>query len=305
MSWLAWRQFRAQAAVAVAATAAVVVVLVATRAHVAHSPDDLSTPYQSLRLLGTALIGLPAAIGAFWGAPIVARELEAGTQRLAWTQSISRRGWLAVKLAVVAAGTLLLTTAFSLTFTWWSLPFDRLGNRVGTANFGQRGIAPIAYALFALALGTLLGLITRRTLPAMAATLVGFFMTRFAFQLLVRPRILAPMTVLRPTTLFGPTGDQSTADGAWVLSSRSADAAGHVVSPTAVDRAVSQACNVTPQTTAEDIARCAHRLGFQDLVRIQPASDFWSLQTWEATAFLLLTGALVGACFWWIQHRTT
>ena len=55
---------------------------------------------------------------------------------------------------------------FSALFTWWSLPFDRTGNRIGTANFGQRGIAPIAYALFALALGAFLGTVIRRTVPA-------------------------------------------------------------------------------------------------------------------------------------------
>jgi hypothetical protein len=129
-------------------------------------------------------------------------------------------------VGAVAAG---LTALFSLVFTWWSVPFDRLGNRIGTANFGQRGIAPIAYALFALVLGALLGAIARRTLPAMATTLVVFFVVRFSVQLVVRPHLLAPVTGSRPSTLFGPPHGSSAAAGAWILSSSPADAGGRVL----------------------------------------------------------------------------
>lgn len=70
MIWLAWRQTRAQALVAAGALAAVVATLVITRGHIAGTPpEDLSTFYDSIQLFGTTLIGLPAAIGAFWGAP--------------------------------------------------------------------------------------------------------------------------------------------------------------------------------------------------------------------------------------------
>ncbi len=140
MTWLAWRQFRANALFAALAVTGVVVVLLLTRGHIATvaDPDQLSTFYTSLQLLGTALIGVPAVIGAFWGAPLLAHELETATHRLAWTQSITRRCWLATKLAVAV----LVTGLFTLVFTWWSVPFDDVGNRIGTANFGQRGIAP-------------------------------------------------------------------------------------------------------------------------------------------------------------------
>ena len=39
-------------------------------------------------------------------------------------------------------------------------------------------------------------------------------------------------------------------------------------------------------------------IGFQDLVRIHPASQFWALQGLEGAIFLLLAAGLVGACFW-------
>jgi hypothetical protein len=306
VTWLAWRQFRAQAATAVATALAVIVVLVATRSHIARLPDpgNLSTGYQSLRLFGTALIGVPAFVGAFWGAPLLARELEAGTHRLAWTQSVTRARWLGIKLGVVGAVAVVVTAAFSLVFTWWSVPFDRVGNRIGTANFGQRGIAPIGYAIFALVLGTLLGAIIRRTLPAMAATLVGFFVVRFGVQLVVRPHLLAPVTASRPTTLYGSPELSSPTSGAWVLSTKTADAAGHVVSSGTVDNALAGACNLGRQSTGDELAACARRLGFHDVVRMQPGSRFWALQGWETAIFVALAVVLAGTCFWWIRHRT-
>jgi ABC-2 family transporter protein len=270
--------------------------------------DDLSPGYEALRLLGTGLIGVPAFIGAFWGAPLVARELEMGTHRLAWTQSVSRRRWLATKLAIAAVASALLTAVFSAAFTWWSLPFDRLGNRVGTANFGQRGIAPIAYALFALVLGTLLGTLIRRTVPAMAATLFAFFVVRFAFQWVVRPRLVAPALIERATDTFGRQ-EGSAADGAWVISSRTVDWAGRTVGHDAwsgaVGRAMERVCGITIEsrtTEAERIA-CVNRLGVHDIVRAHPADHFWPLQAWESLAFVAAAVVLGLACFWWLRHR--
>ena len=131
MTWLAWRQFRSNAIVATLAIGAVMIMLVVTRSHVAGVADldKLATGYKSLRLFGTALVGVPAFIGAFWGAPLLAHEFEAGTFRLAWTQSVTRRRWLATKLGVVSIAAIAIASGYSLVFSWWSLPFDQLGNR--------------------------------------------------------------------------------------------------------------------------------------------------------------------------------
>lgn len=305
MTWLAWRQLRTQAVLAAAVAVAVVVTLMATRGAVSSSPDPgaLQAPYDSLRLLGTALVGLPAFIGAFWGAPLVARELETGTHRLVWAQSITRSRWLATKLLVIGAATVAFTGACTWALTWWSAPYDDLGNRIGTANFGQRGVAPIAYALFALVLGTLVGLLMRRTLPAMVATLVGFFIARFGFQTFIRAHLLPTATATRPTTLFGPAEGRTAASGGWVLSSRTVDASGHAVSSNGVERLLQDGCSIVPETTAAEISRCAHTLGIQDVVRMHPASQFWGLQAAEAAAFVALAALLLAGCFWWLRHR--
>ena len=220
-------------------------------------PDKLSTSYKSLRRLGTVLIGVPALIGAFWGAPLLARELETGTFRLAWTQTVTRQRWLATKLGVTSLAAVAVTATFSLIFTWWSIPLDHFGNRIGTATFGQRGIVPIAYALFALALGTLAGAILRRTLPAIAVTLVGFLTARYVFQVAVRPHLLTTVTATLPNNLFGQRDNSGATNGGWVLSSKTTDAAGHTVSNSQIDQIIRGSCHVTRQTTSGDLGRCA------------------------------------------------
>jgi ABC-type transport system involved in multi-copper enzyme maturation permease subunit len=305
VTWLAWRQFRSQAAIAAIAAAAVCIVLVVTRGHVAAvgDPDNLSKNYQYLRLLGTGLIGVPAFIGAFWGAPMLAREFEAGTHRLAWTQSVTRGRWLASKLAIAVVAAVVLVGAFSALFTWWSLPLDHFGNRIGTANFGQRGIVPVAYALFALSLGTLLGTILRRTLPAMAATLVGFFVVRFAFQLFVRAHLVAPTIATRPTTMYGTTEGSAGGVTGWAVSSKTVDATGHVIGGRQLDQLLADACSLTRESGGNDFARCADRLGIHDVVRIHPDSQFWAMQAWEAAIFVVLAAALALATYWWLERR--
>jgi ABC-type transport system involved in multi-copper enzyme maturation permease subunit len=121
-------------------------------------------------------LGLPAILGMFWGAPLVARELESGTFRLAWTQGRSRLRWLGAKLAVVGFTTLAVQGLLSLMMTWWWSPVGRANpNRFSPALFGTFGVAPIGYAAFALAMGIAAGIVFRRTLPAMAATLAVFY----------------------------------------------------------------------------------------------------------------------------------
>ena len=62
-----------------------------------------------LRLAAQTIpVALPAVLGMFWGAPLVARELESGTFRLAWTQGRSRHTWFAAKLAVIGFTTLVV-----------------------------------------------------------------------------------------------------------------------------------------------------------------------------------------------------
>ncbi|MEU9189600.1 hypothetical protein AB0D14_34680 [Streptomyces sp. NPDC048484] len=112
------------------------------------------------------------AVAAFAGGALIGREMENGTARLAWTQSVSPTRWLAAKLAVPA---LLLTiggTVFVFAFRWaWVAQRDLMSNNWASADiFAARGPVLVAYSLCALAVGALAGVVLRRSLPALAVS---------------------------------------------------------------------------------------------------------------------------------------
>jgi hypothetical protein len=334
-----WLQARTQTIVAFAVLIVVAVVLAITGPHLVHvydisnasckanrgpsatCVDPVVTTYPILQQLGTVLVVLPALIGIFWGAPLVARELEAGTFRLAWTQSATRTRWLAVKLGVVGLLSMAVAGLFSLMVTWWSSPIDRVNlNRFGSEMFGERGITPVGYAAFAFAFGVAAGVLIRRTLPAMATTLVGFVGARLAITYWVRPHLAAPVRAslaLNSTTLHGfaqgPAGMSVIASpnlpDTWVYSNLIVNKAGHA--PTA--QFLQTACpslwagrRPGPQSQA-DYQACVAKVAakFHEAVTYQPASRYWAFQWYETAIFLSLALTLTGLCFWWIRHRFT
>src|ERR1700693_5463343 len=121
-----------------------------------------------------ALITLPVLLGVFIAAPLLSREFEQGTYLLAWSQSITKLRWAVVKIGLLAASVVVAATALALLVIWWHGPLDVAGFNGPWDAFDIGGAAPIAYATFALALGTLAGLLIRRTVPAMALTLFVF-----------------------------------------------------------------------------------------------------------------------------------
>jgi hypothetical protein len=350
MIWLTWRQSRAQVASVYGAITALLAFLAITAAQLPGF-DDLYLRRVSADgfakaifvLASFALLFVPAIIGIFWGAPLVARELEAGTHRLAWSQSVSRTRWLAVKLAVTGATAAVVTGVASLALTWWSGSLDRAINagqtldgplgaaRIAPPLFDTRGIAPIAYALFALALGVAVGLVVRRVVPAMAITLAVFVVVQFGMSMFVRAH-LGPTTttvaiteksmnglmasVSRSGEPQGPVRELSVEfdkPGAWVTANVTVDRAGRVLHDLPswfalcvpgeirglpgggpVDRATSDAC----------FKRVASE-GYTQRVTYQPENRFWALQVMESAIFLAIAGLLTAGSFWWLRNRVT
>ncbi len=227
MIWLTWRQFRAQAVTAAAALAVFAVLLAVTGPHLAslyaasgisgcysQSCGQLASNflsqlrtgiYPAVYLLGIAGIVLaPAVIGIFWGAPLIARELEAGTFRLAWTQSVTRARWLAVKLTLTGLAAIAVTEALSLIQAWWAAPVGQAARLATTSSFplgmspfsllafDAHGITPLGYAAFAFTLGVTSGVLIRRAVPAMAITLAIFAAVQVAMPLWIRPHLFPP-----------------------------------------------------------------------------------------------------------------
>jgi len=318
MTWVAWRQARAQTAAALAAVAAL------AAAAVAAGRGD-----STLRLwLSVLVVVIPGLLGVFWGAPLVAGELESGSFRLAWTQDVSRIRWLALRLAVAGLAAMAVAGLASWLVTWWAGPLDRAGmNQFG--SFDSRDIVPVGYAAFAFALGVLLGTLLRKTVPAMAVTLLAFTGIRLTFRLLARPQLLPSVSralALNPaTTGYGSSGFLPLAPpaalqpaapdlpNAWITSIAVVNGKGQGLTATelasacpgiggrAAGRALGRAGHVpAPQGVVTAMQECVSRLAatYHEVVTYQPAGRYWPLQWCELCAFLAAALLLAGACAW-------
>lgn len=337
MTWMAWRQVRIPAQVYAAAVVLFVVVLAWTGPQLVDRfetdglaqcalgkettgnrtcgdlEDTFLSDFSLFDSLGGVLTILPAVVGMFWGAPLLAREYESRTSQLAWTQSVTRTRWLAVRLAVVGGIAVVLTAVYSLAFTWWSGPRDRLGSRISPPTFEQRGIVPIAYVVFALVLGVAVGAVIRRVVPATAVTLLLLVVTVFGAQQWVRPHLLDPAEIRSPTYTFYADEPPSriAIDNGWLLSNRTLDRDGNVVSPAGelADARAAEICGFTmADLVGEDGKRildeCGERLGLVDVAEVHPASRFWALQAAEAALFLGLAAVLGLFSFWWVRRAS-
>jgi hypothetical protein len=200
--------------------------------------------------LNIVVVVVPGVLGIFWGAPLIAGDLETGTYRVAWTQSVSRTRWFVIKIALVGAASIAVAGLVSLLVTWWSSMFDHV-TAYEYSVFDARDIVPMAYAAFAFALGVGFGTVLKKTLPAMALTLVGFVGVRVAILEWVRPRYLAPLKVFSPALLPGPNGPVAKIKGLsssdWIISEQTVDGAGKVIaSLPAAGRSNNLSLNIVP-----------------------------------------------------------
>ena len=208
MIWLTWRQLRTQTAVVLAAMVAFMVALAVTGPELRRlvqrggSVFDLLSPLD-FQLFNAGIVVLavtPAVLGSFWGCPLVARELESGTYRLVWSQRVSRTRWLAVRLSTTVLAAAVAVGGLSLAVTWWSGPIDgvlsstrgSLPSRLTPVAYAMRGVVPVGYVVFALTLGVALGLLLRRSVPAMALTLALTAFVQIAMPIWVRPHLASP-----------------------------------------------------------------------------------------------------------------
>ncbi|MEZ5410022.1 MAG: ABC transporter permease subunit [Acidimicrobiales bacterium] len=340
MIWLTWRQNRAQLVTAGAAVAVVAVAAGWTGRRLADlvtttdTGYDLLTPADiALFFAGVVMLAVvPGLVGAFWGAPMVAHEMETGTYRLVWNQSVTRTRWLATRLGLTALAAAAVTGLLSLAVTWWAGPIDGVvGARTGSlptrltpVTFAMRGVVPVAYTLFALVLGVVIGAVVRRTVPAMAITLGLFLAVQIAVPLWVRPHLATPadLTVTMDISTFdglsrsgldGPITltAQPSDRGDWVLSNTTVDAAGAAVElPPWFAECVAPPGGPPRERAAAEgkgpLASCLARLGaegYRQRLVYQPANRFWTLQWRESALFVLAAGGLAAVGLWWVRVR--
>lgn len=353
MIWLAWRQLRASVLAVALALVALFILLWVSGSQLLHVYDTVivrcGTPmncglpgahFEALGHLGHAysilVLVAPVLVGVFWGAPLVARELESETYRLAWTQSVTRLRWIVVRLAMTAAVVVVVMGLLSTAVTWWESPLDRF-NGSGFSTFEMRNVVPVAYAALEVTLGGLLGAMMRRTLAAMAATIVAFAGVRYLVAQYVRPNLLAPLTASRPLrATLTSTGAGFTisppAPGAWVISDQYVTRSGTVVGSDGIPANGNFAVSVHSNGVVNlgvGLGNCPSRIplvhhsgryspgpGFQaalqrclgsfhvrEVMTYQPISRYWPLQWAEAAIFVAIAIALGAACVWFVRRR--
>jgi hypothetical protein len=320
--WLTWRRYRWILLVAVV----LLVGLGVWMAWLAHEFDQarqtntcryqpfcsgprgfVSLPAQA-SVVDVILLALPCALGVALGAPLVASELEHHTNRLMWTQGISRLRWFLSKWAGLVVIVLALIGLLTLETQWWTSHVFEVSSlnfspgdygRLGPDFFPISGVAAVAYTLFALCLGTAAGAVLRRTPFAIAATVVVYAVLALVMVFAIRPN-LAPQTFL----LDGYAQGSRIPPDSWYLGSgfRYAPGSPELTTATETADAVGNSCERVAY--AEDAyLKCLAAQHVQTGQFYLVPSEYWELQ-WKESAILfgfsviLVGGSIVAVRAW-------
>jgi len=316
MTWVTWRQYRYQGALAAGLLVVVAVVLLIAGFHAAsvwHSVSgqcgtgacggkfgsNISLNGPIVGALAMATSAVPLLPGLLWGAPMVAHELETGTNQFAWTQGVTRRRWLAIKTGWLLLAAALIAGIAAAVVTFWSGPDHALTADAFMANrFDLIDIVPVGYAVFAMALGICAGAVFRRTVPALGVTLAAFVGLRALVAQWLRLHYMSPVTVFynlqKP---FNPAGS-------YLGVSQGIVRANHKIAPPNFNVpnfdgvAIPKACQAAPDPTP-----CFAAHGYEGFLKYQPANRFWAFQGIETAIFLVVAIALLGITFWVLNRR--
>jgi hypothetical protein len=325
MAWVTWRQHQLTMAgvVALMGAAAAYLLITGLQMHAAYTAvtgcrpagsvicqqaaDSFLNTYAPSEgwVLGVMQV-IPALVGAFAGAPLLARELETGTYRYAWTQGFGRARWTVAKLVLLAVAVTLAAGAFSALVSWYIQPIFGAGDNNGPLYptlFDLLGVALAAWTLTAFAIGVLAGFLIRRVIPAMFATLAAWVGLAFLTGLFLRPNYEAPVV----------TGNPAIPAHAWVISEgwfqggkpASLDMLNSTLARVDVRAVTPELFQPGPATPANlgDPVLYLIRHGYSQLTTYQPAGRFWAFQLIEGGWLLGLSVLLIGTAVWLVRRR--
>jgi hypothetical protein len=303
LAWVSWRQYRTAAVGAAAFLGALALYLLIMglrirgvyAAAAACSPSVPGEHCTGVFLLldndyfviaeasAAVLLAVPVLTGVFTGAPILARELDTGTFRFAWTQGAGRTRWTLARLALPALTLIALAAAFSQLFGWFFYPWFAArefaqASAFAPVYFTLTGIAFAAWTLAAFAIGALAGVLIRRVVPAMAAGMAAWAGLLLATVLFLRRHYETPLT-----TSTGHTGASS-----WVISGWWTGPNGQRVTS---ERQIIALLNGGPHP------------GYTPWTIYQPAARYWQFQFIEGGWLLVLSLLLIAASIWLIRRR--
>jgi hypothetical protein len=256
---------------------------------------------------GVLLQVLPALIGAFAGAPVLARELETGTFRFAWTQGFGRWRWALGKLVLLAVVLAVSTAAFGALVAWYYQPYGGTSPQIPglfeNSPFGDlfslRQVTFPAWTLTAFAIAALAGMLIRRVVPAIAATLALYAGLAFATAGLLREHYLTPLV----TTAVSLPG----ASTAWVLGGWATLNGKFAYAGDPPLNLVNQYCGSSSGAKAGPpgavFTQCLAPHGYVQWTSYQPASRLWPFQWIEGGWLLALSVLLIAVTVWLVQRR--
>jgi hypothetical protein len=325
MAWVTWRQHRVALTGLVVALAAIGTYtwIVGLQLHHAYAAELACHPADSDACLqltsgfnsvggfltnGWILQLVPALIGAFVGAPVLAREMETGSYRYAWTQGFGRWRWTLAKLAGLAVAVTAAAGAISVLFSWYYQPYFGADNQARSLSeltslapslFDLRGVVFGAWTLAAFAIGALAGMLIRKVVPAIVATLVAYAGLAIATGAWLREHYFAPIV----------TRSLNVPSSVWIVS-QNWTKGGQAVSQTVLYQVLQGA----PAQVAgkEGGGPNLHALvawqylvqhGYIQVTSYQPATRFWAFQWVEAGWLLGLSVLLIAVTVWLVRRH--
>ncbi len=252
----------------------------------------------------------PALIGAFAGAPVLARELETGTFRYAWTQGFGRQRQTIAKLALLAVAITATAGAFSLVSTWFFQPFLAWESLtvLSASVFVTRGIAFAAWTLAAFTIGAFVGMLTRRILPAMAVTLGVYLGLDMLTWLVLRPHYPLALVTSNPGLFNGLSASNSnglsSSSSPWMLSTWWTGPGGKPASQSVVNHVLELFPHNGAPKVKETLAQAFAQHGITEWWRYIPVSRFWPMQFIEAGWLVTLSVLFITATVWLVRRRT-
>jgi hypothetical protein len=236
---------------------------------------------------------IPALIGAFVGAPLLAREMETGTFRYAWTQGFGRTRWIVAKIALIGGTLAVIAGAFGILVNWYFGVFvGRQLVPLDPRTFDLEGLAFPGWVMAAFAIGVFAGMAIRRVVPAMAATMTVVGGLGLAAGLYLRQHYLPPL-VMAGVSGPGPAD--------WTLGSWFTGRGGQAVSGWTADNACP---GPGPYGSTPGAGpNCLSQHGITQWWSYQPPSRYWPFQEIEGGALLLLAVLLIAATIWLVRRR--
>jgi ABC-type transport system involved in multi-copper enzyme maturation permease subunit len=316
MVWVTWRQHRIALAGAAALLGALAVYLGLAGLRVRHAYAAAAACHPALSAACQPLLSggngadatahqiaallqvVPALIGAFAGAPVLARELETGTFRYAWTQGMGRWRWTVAKLVLLAVTVAAAAGAFGVLFSWYFSPIVASGDETPylATVFDLYGVALAAWTLAAFAIGALAGMLIRRVVPAIAATMAAWSVLAITTAAVLRPHYMTPVVTSNP----------SGQDSAWIISqwfTHGGKTVGQSVISQVLEKDPQHHVGPYSAMYTIDPPRYLAQHGYLSWISFQPISRFWTFQWIEGGWLLVLSALLIATVIWLVRHR--